>query len=344
MSWPGVGSYTVDARLAAGVALVVAYFAVGHFAALMKWIADKIVGPEEEDEEEVERVISVPSSPSARIRAMQSSFVNALEPRLKSIENQLSRLSERLDTVETRSQAPVPTIHELHTDNTVPLPAPAAAGPPPPPPPPPPISAPAPGFKIVRKEGAKKSAVQEDDQPSMAQVLRELSLVQRKVTNMISSPRAQYLRHRHTSRVSFPALRRTAMNPDHDQTESEEEEGPTKSVEESDDGSEDEEESGSDDGLSSPLRKKRVNSPVPGMQPTTGPSASEHVSRTPGGLVGFGSRHLDRTAEDEKVNVMHSDQTHIPKPRTKLFEQNEAKAILRSKMDHNLAAANNHLA
>ena len=48
------------------------------------------------------------------------------------------------------------------------------------------------------------------------------------------------------------------------------------------------------------------------------------MNRTLGGLVGFGSSHLDRIAEDEKVNVMHSDQTHIPKPRTKLFEQNEA--------------------
>ena len=65
--WPRVGSYSVDVRLAAGVALILAYFAVGYFAAMMKWIADKIVGPEEEEEEEVERSFSVPASPSAKV-------------------------------------------------------------------------------------------------------------------------------------------------------------------------------------------------------------------------------------------------------------------------------------
>ncbi|KAJ3044644.1 hypothetical protein HDV00_001570 [Rhizophlyctis rosea] len=332
INWPEVGTYTVDVRLAAAVAIVVAYFSIGFLARLMNWFVDKIAGTEEEEEEVAPS--TVPSSPARTVQNKSfppAAFMSSLESRLKSIESQISRIFERLESVETRNASAASSssaaMNTPPAQPTVPLPP---MGAPPPPPPPPPIMPPAPALQIKKRDGTVQKE-KADDQPSMAQVLRELSLVQRKVTSMISSPRSQYLRHR-TTHVAVPSLRRTAFtanedddghpNRDNNEQKPRNLSGGIVSASDDDNGLEDD----SDNELSSPLRKKssRVNSPVP----TLPSSASEQGERAFGGLVGAGRHSADRTAEDERVNVMH-----------KSMDGSARQAILRSKLDHSIATA-----
>ncbi|KAJ3413101.1 hypothetical protein HDV05_008497 [Chytridiales sp. JEL 0842] len=125
------------------------------------------------------------------------------EARFVGINNLLSQLNTRLEhleqTVETAMQKIAVTNTFTATSTTTTsisscTSVQAATMPPPPPPPPPLVMTTAP--VVLKKVEAAKAEVPkaaEAAEPSMSDVLRELSRVQRKVVDMISSPRSTYL-------------------------------------------------------------------------------------------------------------------------------------------------------
>ncbi|KAJ3329543.1 hypothetical protein HDU76_007698 [Blyttiomyces sp. JEL0837] len=124
--------------------------------------------------------------------------LTVFQNRISSIENMVESFSVKInnnnnnDTVADTCSAPV----SLPTTAM-----PQTCPPPPPPPPPPPVMQSQPvqfkasGRTVANVEKAEAALPQaaEAAEPSMSDVLRELSRVQRKVVNMISSPRSKYL-------------------------------------------------------------------------------------------------------------------------------------------------------
>ncbi|KAJ3281513.1 hypothetical protein HK104_011418 [Borealophlyctis nickersoniae] len=188
-----------------GVALVVYLLAFGTFTvrAVSTKVARKVWGEVHVDEGPSKQTI--PASPKGS--------TSPLEMRLSNLETSLSQILEKIKSLESSRETAFPS-------SSVPAPPPPpvfAGGPPPPAPPPPPVFADSGPLKIKKGDGAKRRMVEEEEEkPSMAQVLKELSRVQRKVVNMISSPRSAYLTNRTTgglrSHKSTPILRKSGLS------------------------------------------------------------------------------------------------------------------------------------